>query len=197
MISDSSDRDISPTNLLFIEDENPRWVVADWVMVTRPPGETTAPRTSVGRRYGTHGVCNTGDVWPSPTMQIIVPIFTASGDHRVGEARQCLQPVRSRIARGTVARIVRRCTAVNRDDRPQTIAELLTMVERISIQPEQTPLEQAESLQSELQAGDVDAVKVVVDLARANPDDLPFYLKAVVTIPNSAVSQITRDNQLP
>jgi len=47
-------RDITPNNVLFLGSEpRPRWVLSDWGLVRRPPGETTVRRTSAA--VGTDG----------------------------------------------------------------------------------------------------------------------------------------------
>ena len=49
-------RDVKPTNILRLNDEHgARWVVADWGVVRRPAGETTAEHTHTGVFLGTEG----------------------------------------------------------------------------------------------------------------------------------------------
>jgi serine/threonine protein kinase len=49
-------RDVKPHNILRLNDQHgDRWVVADWGVVRRPAGQTTAHHTRVGDTIGTDG----------------------------------------------------------------------------------------------------------------------------------------------
>ncbi|MYU15226.1 hypothetical protein GTZ78_32240 [Streptomyces sp. SID8361] len=175
-------RDIKPANVLRLDD---RWVLADWGIVRRPPGQTTDPqRTRVGVFMGSdgfaapelysdaHHVGATADIYSlgqligwavTGDMPLVnVPLIPKSGPWRA---------------------IVREATQRDPERRPGTVADLLTLVGQELDAPPEPPIFRGEVLKQELTNGSHSAGEELIALAAAHAEDASLYCDLLVKIP--------------
>jgi eukaryotic-like serine/threonine-protein kinase len=126
--ADNFHRDIKPANILLL---NGRWVVADWGLVRRSPGQTSDPAlTHTGEGFGSagfaapeqasgnpHRVRATADIYS--IGRLIAAILT-------GETPQQNRPLSPEP--GPWLAIVRKATQDDPDNRPQDIDEFLQLL---------------------------------------------------------------------
>ncbi|GAA2577045.1 hypothetical protein GCM10010304_17370 [Streptomyces roseoviolaceus] len=175
-------RDIKPANVLRLND---RWVLADWGIVRRPPGQTTDPqRTRVGVFMGSdgfaapelysdaHNVGATADIYSlgqligwavTGDMPLVnVPLIPKSGPWRA---------------------IVRKATQMDPERRPYTVADLLNLVSQELDAPPEPPILRGEVLKQELTSGSHSAGEELISLAAAHTEDAALYCDLLVNIP--------------
>lgn len=165
-------RDIKPSNILFLDG---RWVLADWGIVRRPRGQTTARRT--GMELGTPGFAApemlidphhagfSSDIYS--LGQVIGWILTGRGPE---PNRPLLPPP------GPWFGVVRKTTQLDPRGRPQNIQEFLALVERETGSQTQLPAARAQTLLTAANNGDQPSAASLIELAADLPDDYALYL---------------------
>jgi serine/threonine protein kinase len=123
-------RDLKPENILLF---NHRWVVADWGLGRRPRGETSNPdRTRTGTDFGTEGFAapelslDAHEVGPPADIYSIGQLIGSILTGRRPQANIPLLP-----APGPWMSIVEQTTRRDPSERPQSIDDLLNLVEAI------------------------------------------------------------------
>lgn len=117
-------RDVKPRNILYIAGtsvaEEGRWVVADWGLVKRPPGETTTMRTQHGGdRLGTPG-------YAAPELFHLASNATVTADvYSLGRVALRLisgeQPLEAEAPDGPWGTWIRECTQHDPSRRPRSM----------------------------------------------------------------------------
>jgi serine/threonine protein kinase len=124
-------RDLTPSNILQIDEGGElRWVVADWGLV-RPYGKTTVVRTVQNQEYGTLGYAapelysDAHQADPRADVYSLgrVVVWCLTGRR--------LLPNMPSIPDGKWSEFVRTTTALNVSERPQNMEEVLQWVENI------------------------------------------------------------------
>jgi serine/threonine-protein kinase len=120
-------RDLKPDNVLRLHD---RWAVADWGLLRRPHGQTSAPgRTHAGSLYGTEGFAapelsvDAHQAGPPADIYSIGQIIGAILTGRSPRANIPLLP-----AAGPWRRVVESVTQEDPAARPSTVDELLAVL---------------------------------------------------------------------
>lgn len=172
-------RDVKPANVLRLElDGHVRWVLADWGLARRPPGDTTAPgRTRVGVSFGTLG-------FAAPELAVDAHGVTASADiFSMGQmigwllTGQWPQPNIGLLPdAGPWRQIVREATAFEPSRRPQDVDGLLALMSRELDEPPRSPMSIGEGLLEQARAGRMEALGELFALAGHNPDDVELYI---------------------
>jgi serine/threonine protein kinase len=121
-------RDVTPRNILALDDSGDasRWVVADWGLVRRPSGQTSAPLTS--EAVGTDGFL-APEVWIQGG-HIADQRADVYGLGRVAAwaiTGELPAPNLDLLPDGPWRLFVRRTTAHRAEDRPQTMKEVLAL----------------------------------------------------------------------
>ena len=189
-------RDVKPENVLLLPTRNGRlrWVLADWGLGRRPHGTTSVPgRTAVGVAYGTAG-------FAAPELGVDAHAVKATADiYSVGQligwatTGRLPQPNVPLLPTGGQWRsIVRDCTRRNPEDRPQSVADLVALIEAEFEEPPLSPGEQGEAFLAEAKRGDTTATVRLIKLAEAHRDDVGLYLDVIAQLPDAAVRDAVR-----
>ncbi|MFG2441100.1 protein kinase [Streptomyces sp. NPDC048508] len=161
-------RDVKPDNILLLDD---RWRLGDWGVVRRPRGQTTkADRTRT--EVGTDG-------FAAPELFINAHHATAAADiYGVGrviawaltdgypEMNVPLLP-----APGPWRNIVRKATARDPLDRPQSAAELRQLIASLLSAPHATAVEEGEQLLTHAQSGSSPSIAAFLSFVADHADD--------------------------
>lgn len=179
-------RDIKPSNVLRLDG---RWVLADWGIARRPPGQTTHPqRTRVGVSMGSEG-------FAAPELSIDAhsagpPADVYSLGQLIGWAitgRNPQQNVPLLPDSGPWRAVVREATRMDPGRRPATVRVFLDLIAQEIDTPPVPPVVQAEALHDSLNAGAANAPEQLVVLAAAYPDDAALYCDVLLNIDPEAL----------
>ncbi|MGW2063490.1 serine/threonine-protein kinase [Streptomyces sp. NPDC001937] len=182
-------RDVKPANVLRLDG---RWVLADWGIVRRPPGQTTDPqRTRVGVFLGSdgfaapelyndaHHVSATADIYSlgqligwavTGEMPLVnVPLIPKSGPWRA---------------------VVREATQRDPARRPATISDFLAFVGQELDTPPEPPILHGEHLKRKLADGSPSAGEELLALAAAHTDDAALYYDLLIKVPLTSLMPV-------
>ncbi|ATW46677.1 AbiJ-related protein [Streptomyces peucetius] len=166
-------RDIKPSNILHFEG---RWTLADWGIVRRPRGQTT----KVGRTglyIGTEG-------FAAPELSVAPHEATASSDI-YGIGRVIAWALTGELPRtnlsllpppGPWRPIVRATTHLDPQRRPQTVSDLLALIDREHADILEDPLESAQALLEAAGTGDSAAAITLLALVGGHPEDYEIHV---------------------
>ncbi len=188
-------RDVKPANILWLTDGAVgRWVLGDWGLGRRPPGQTSAPgRTRTGVSYGTegfaapelagsaHAATPAADIWS--LGQVLGALVTGS-DPRANVA---LVP-----PSGPWRAVVRAATHFEPEQRPQTIAEFRDLIADELDEPDRDIFGAAEQLLDRSKRGDTDAATELLRLAAANPEDDDLHIDVLPALPREVARGAVR-----
>lgn len=169
-------RDITPANVLYLDDgDGARWVLADWGLVRAPDGSSASRLTVTSAVVGTQGFIapevlrSSGEASAASDVYGLgrVAAWACSGE--VPLAGQELLPP------GPFRQAIRGAT------RPQsaarsTLAEFRAAVQAVRFGPPAQPTDTARALLDAALAGDVAAASKLMNLAEENPSDAELYL---------------------
>lgn len=166
-------RDIKPSNILHFDG---RWTLADWGIVRRPRGQTT----KVGRTglfIGTEG-------FAAPELSVAPHEATASSDiYSIGrviawaltgklpETNLPLMP-----PPGPWRTVVRAATHLDPLRRPQSVGELLALIDREHADVLEDPFESAQALLEAAGTGDAAAADALLALVGGHPEDYELHV---------------------
>ncbi|WP_051848725.1 protein kinase domain-containing protein [Streptomyces sp. NRRL WC-3725] len=166
-------RDIKPSNILYFDG---RWTLADWGIVRRPRGQTT----KVGRTglyIGTEG-------FAAPELSGTPHEATASSDiYSIG--RVIAWALTGKLPEtnlpllpppGPWRTIVRAATHQDPQRRPQTVSDLLALIDREHAVVPEDPLPAAQTLLEAASSGDSAAVDVLLTLVGDHPEDYELHV---------------------
>ncbi|MFE1518258.1 serine/threonine-protein kinase [[Kitasatospora] papulosa] len=171
-------RDIKPANILLLDG---RWVLGDWGIVRRPHGQTTNPK----RTGTTIGTAEFGapelsvDPHNATPASDIYSLGKVIGWLLTGLTPEVNVPL---LPSGPWRGVVRRCTYHDPQQRPQTIADFLDMVEKETAPQIDLPAARGQQLLPAAQEGDPDAVRRLLTLAADHGDDYEFYLDVLARL---------------
>ncbi|MFB7575205.1 dsDNA nuclease domain-containing protein [Streptomyces sp. NPDC056165] len=179
-------RDIKPSNVLRLDG---RWVLADWGIARRPPGQTTHPqRTRVGVSMGSEG-------FAAPELSIDAHSAGPPADvYSLGQligwvvtGRNPQQNIPLTPDSGPWRAVVREATRTDPRRRPATVRAFLDLIAQELDTPPVPPVVQAETLRDSLNAGAANAPEQLVILAAAHPDDAALYCDVLLNIDPEAL----------
>ncbi|MCX4508169.1 protein kinase domain-containing protein [Streptomyces anulatus] len=183
-------RDIKPSNILLLEG---RWVLADWGAVRRPPGQTTkVDRTRLG--IGTEGF-TAPEIFtanrPEPTSDIYsvgrVIAWALTGTEPRANVELLPNP-------GPWRNIVRKATNEDPSRRPQTIADLVTLIEHELVAIPEDPHTVATNLVHQATINGTGAAEALLTLLTDHPGDYELYVDVLTQLPaQQAYSALTQD----
>lgn len=175
-------RDIKPANVLRLDG---RWVLADWGVVRRPPGQTTDPqRTRVGVFLGSDGFAASELYDDAHRVGATADIYSLGqfiGWAVTGEMPLANVPLIPKS--GAWRAVVREATHRDPARRPATIADFLKLIDQELEIPAQPPLLRGEYLNQELADGSSGAAEELITLAAAHTDDAALYCDLLVKVP--------------
>lgn len=189
-------RDVKPENVLRLPtpDGKLRWVLADWGLGRRPRGTTSVPgRTEVGRAYGTEGFAapelgvDAHKATPAADIYSVGQLIGWAITGRLPQTNIPLLP-----PSGPWLAVVRECTRHNAIDRPQSIEELVALIDDEFQEPLLAPAEEAEALLVRTRNGDTAALVPLVRLAEKHRDDVAIYLDVLPRLPDDAIRDAVR-----
>lgn len=179
-------RDIKPSNVLRLDG---RWVLADWGIARRPPGQTTHPqRTKVGVSMGSEGF--SAPELSSDAHSAGPPADVYSLGQLIGWAvtrRNPQQNIPLIPNSGPWRAVVREATRTDPRRRPATVRAFLDLIAQEIDTPPVPPVVQAETLRDALDAGAENAPEELVVLAAAHPDDAALYCDVLLNIDPEAL----------
>ncbi|ARH89029.1 hypothetical protein STRMOE7_00215 [Streptomyces sp. MOE7] len=167
-------RDIKPSNVLRLDG---RWVLADWGLTRRPPGQTTHPqRTKIGVGMGSLGYAapelsdNAHQAGPQADIYSLGQMigWAVTG-------REPLQNVPLVPPAGPWRAVVREATRLDPSRRPGTVSVFLDLIAREVDEPPVLPEVEGERLRGAVLAGDPNAPEHLLALAAAHPEDAALY----------------------
>lgn len=165
--------DIKPSNILYFDG---RWALADWGIVRRPRGQTTkAGRT--GHFLGTEG-------FAAPELSRTPHEATASSDiYGVGRviawALTGTLPetnIPLQAPPGPWRPIVRAATQQDPQRRPQTVSDLLALIDREHAAIPEDPFQRAQTLLEAAGTGDSAAADTLLTLVGDHPEDYELHV---------------------
>jgi serine/threonine protein kinase len=189
-------RDVSPRNILAFDDgdEERRWVLADWGMVKRPPGETTNRLTMSGVGAGTRG-------FAAPETWIDGHVADERADvYSLGRVAAWLltgtRPIPNVPLRpdGPMRGFIVECTQHEPDRRIQSMTAL---VERLEILLAPAPESIEDHVRAQVERAIDEGVAVegeVMQIAADHEDDADLYLDEVARLPVDQVERFTHDD---
>ncbi|MFJ3310345.1 protein kinase [Streptomyces sp. NPDC086549] len=166
-------RDIKPSNILLF---NGRWTLADWGIVRRPRGQTTkAGRT--GHFLGTEGFAapelfrKPHEATASSDIYSIGRVIAWALTGKLPETNLPLLP-----PPGPWRTIVRAATHQDPQRRPQTVSDLLALIDREHAAIPEDPLQTAQALLEAAGNGDSTAVDTLLTLVGDHPEDYELHV---------------------
>ncbi|MGW2705012.1 serine/threonine-protein kinase [Streptomyces sp. NPDC001340] len=175
-------RDIKPANVLRLDG---RWVLADWGIVRRPPGQTTDPqRTRVGVFLGSEGFAAPELYSDAHRVGATADIYSLGqliGWAVTGEMPLVNVPLVPKS--GPWRAIVREATQRDPARRPATVAAFLDFIAQELDGPAEPPVLLGEYLRRELPDGSRDAGADLLALAAKHPDDAALYFDVLIKVP--------------
>jgi hypothetical protein len=187
-------RDITPPNLIALPDlgapHGRRWVVADWGLVRRPPGQTTRSLTRSGQPIGTQGYAapetwdRAHDATPGADVYSLgrVIAWFLTGQNSVPN-----MPLLPAADAGQWRYVVSESTRPEPRDRPADMAALRALLERAFAAPALSARGQTEALVDQVRAGDHSGVAELMRFARAHPDDFALHVDELARLPHGVV----------
>ncbi|MFE6946441.1 protein kinase domain-containing protein [Streptomyces chartreusis] len=184
-------RDIKPSNILYLDG---RWTPADWGFVRRPRGQTTKPGRT-GLYIGTEG-------FAAPELSVTPHEATASSDiYSIGgviawaltgklpETNLPLMP-----APGPWRPVMRAATHMDPQGRPQTVSELLDLIDREHAHIPEDPFQQAQTLLEAARAGNSAAADTLLTLVGDHPEDYELHVGVLARLdPQQAGAALDRE----
>jgi hypothetical protein len=124
-------RDVKPQNVIALDDEQgTRWVLADWGLTRRPPGETTAKPTKTGQFLGSEGFAPPEAYSDAHNVGVLGDIY-ALGQLIAWATGVDPVPTVSPEVAAPWDKLVTALTQQKREDRPQTILEVQRMLAQL------------------------------------------------------------------
>lgn len=174
-------RDIKPPNILLLEG---RWVLADWGTVRRPAGQTTkVDRTRAG--IGTEGF-SAPELFTHPGQRPQPSSDVYSIGRVIAWAMTGSLPLPNKQllpAPGPWRNIVRAATREEPSRRPQSMSDLVTLIERELAVIPADPLEGAAVLLEQANNGDSGAADAFLALVTDHTDDFELYAGQLPLLP--------------
>lgn len=185
-------RDIKPQNILYF-DSAPRWVVADWGIVRRPEGLTTAEHTHTGMLLGTEGFAppeaysaphSAGKPWDIYSLGRL----TAWASTGVWP-----QPLAHLQAPEPWTRFVRVLTHPNSSKRPQNLSVVLELLTHVS--SDLAPVTRVDrDLVKLAKSGDPDATMAVLTSAADHLDDEDLFIDDIAELTGPGLDAFVRSD---
>lgn len=183
-------RDVKPANVLYLDG---RWVLADWGLGRRPRGETSMEgRTRTGMFLGT-------ERFAAPELADNAHDATFAADvYSVGQligwavTGKLPAPFTPLIPdSGAWRAVVRAATQHNAARRPQTVQELVDLIEAELNEPPAVPANAGERLLEQVHAGDGQAEMQLWRLAVRHSDDYDLYIEVLADVPHDAIERLS------
>lgn len=189
-------RDVSPRNILAFDDGagELRWVLADWGMVKRPPGETTNRLTLPGIGAGTRG-------FAAPETWIDGHVADERADvYSLGRVAAWLltgtKPIPNVPLRpdGPMRGFIVECTQHEPDRRIQSMTALVERLEALLAPAPESIEDHVRDLVERAISDGVPVEVEVMQIAAAHDDDVGLYLDEVARLPVEQVERFTHDD---
>ncbi|MFI7180008.1 serine/threonine protein kinase [Streptomyces spororaveus] len=182
-------RDIKPSNVLRLDG---RWVLADWGLTRRPPGQTTDPqRTKIGVSMGSLGYAapelsdNAHQAGPQADIYSLGQLI---GWAVTGE--EPLQNVPLIPPAGPWRAVVREATRLDPSRRPGNMSVFLKLIAQEVDEPPVPPVVEGEALRDAVLAGDPNAPERLLALAAAHPENAALYCDVLLRVEPEALMPV-------
>lgn len=190
-------RDVSPANILAFDDDaggSLRWVLGDWGMVKRPPGETTNRLTMPGQGAGTRG-------FAAPETWIEGHVADDRADvYSLGRVAGWLltgiKPIPNvpSLPAGPMRGLVFECTQHDPTRRIQTMAAVRERLDALLAPPATNVGDQLHDLVARAISEGAAVESEVFRIALVHADDSEAYLDEVSRLPLDLVDRVTRQD---
>ncbi|MDX2595292.1 serine/threonine-protein kinase [Streptomyces sp. WI03-4A] len=172
-------RDIKPPNILCLSG---RWVLADWGAVRRPPGQTTKiDRTAIG--IGTEGFSAPEVLAGQDRPQACGDVYSVGRVIAWALTGDMPQPNKQLLpAPGPWRNIVRAATQDTPARRPQSISELVNLIDREHQAIPVEPLERATTLLERANGGNTGAADAFLTLLTDHTGDYDLYVGSLTEL---------------
>lgn len=191
-------RDVKPENVLRLrtDESKGRWALADWGLGRGPQGSTTMPgRTRTGLAYGTEGYAAPELSWDAHRATAAADIYSVGqliGWLVTGDRPQPNVPLLPPA--GPWRAVVREATRHLPDARPQSMAELLEIIDGEFHEPAALASARAERLLEEAKTGKAGALRSLISVAENNPNDSEIYIDVLPGLSEAQVRAALREN---
>ncbi|MFE2226350.1 protein kinase domain-containing protein [Streptomyces kronopolitis] len=187
-------RDIKPSNMLLLDG---RWTLADWGVVRRPRGQTT----KVGRTG--HFIGTEGFAAPELFIEPHKDATAASDIYSLGRViawaltgEMPQTNVELLPPPGPWRNIVRATTQQEAERRPQSIDELLDLIDREFSEPQEPAIARAKALLDASESGESGTTDAFLEIIASHPDDYGMYLDVLPQLqPEVAVPSMSRNSR--
>jgi serine/threonine-protein kinase len=174
-------RDVTPRNVLALRtaEAGPmHWILADWGLVRRPVGETSAPLTT--GPIGTEGFL-APEIWSDGghTADARADVYSLGRVAAWGITHRWPAPNIELLPEGPWRLFVRRTTAQDRDDRPSLMREAVSLL-AMTLADLTLPDDDVVTLVRAAKRGDRTALMRAVEYALDRPNDRDVYFDALV-----------------
>nr|WP_237552567.1 serine/threonine-protein kinase [Streptomyces sp. SID5789] len=186
-------RDISPHNILALPGKGPEsyhWVVADWGMVRRPPGEASRQLTRTGQGIGTPG-------FDAPELSVDPRKATPAVDvYSLGRVAAWFLTKEMPLSGVPLLpdgdmmhwrHFVNTTTQQDVHHRVQAMSELRSRVPDVLVARNEPVLDRAGRLLEGLVAGNEENLDALVSLADAHQDNADLYFKNLAFVPTGKI----------
>jgi serine/threonine protein kinase len=169
-------RDVKPHNVLRLNDQHgERWVIADWGVVRRPIGETTAHHTRAGDTIGTDGFAPPESYVDSHEATAAWDVYSLGRVAAWGSSGIVPTPNVDLAAPEPWRRFVRVLTDNDVNRRPQDMSRVIELLQLVDTVPATVAGVSNETLQR-AKDGDTNAAVQVLAAAGDYLDDGAFFI---------------------
>ncbi len=186
-------RDVSPRNILALDDGSGdlRWVLADWGMVKRPPGETTNRLTATGVGAGTRGFAAPETWIDGHVADERADIYSLA--RVVAWLLTGTRPIPNVVLRpdGPMRGLVIECTYIEPERRIQSMTGVLQRLDTLlAVAPASPESDLQELVDRAISNGD-DVAAQVMQVASEHEEDADLYFDEVARLPVEQVERFT------
>lgn len=180
-------RDVKPHNILRLQTtDRDRWVVADWGIVRRPRGQTTAHHTRTGVAVGTDGFAPPESYTDSHEATAAWDVYSLGRVAAWASSGSMPTPNMDLVAPEPWRRFVRLLTDNDPARRPPDMSRVLELLALVDTEPAAVPGVSNDDLQA-AKDGDVGATLRVLMAASSYLDDGAFFIDELAHITGSGL----------
>jgi serine/threonine protein kinase len=188
-------RDVKPSNILRLDDHGGRrWVVADWGIVRRPRGGTTANHTQAGTFMGTVGFAPPEAYNDAHSATFAWDAYSLGRIAAWASTGTSPTPLVGLAAPEPWSRFVRILTDPDPAKRAADMGRVLELIElAITDLPSAAGVDEA--TRDAALRGDLDAGSAVLQAALDHPDEGDFFIDVVAEVTGEALQHLVRTDR--
>jgi eukaryotic-like serine/threonine-protein kinase len=189
-------RDVTPRNILAFPAETPgsrTWVIGDWGLVKRVPGETTDRLTNTGEGLGTEGFAapeSWDDAHKADPRADVYSLGRVAAWLVTGRWPAPNLPL---LPEGPLRGLVFECTEPDPDRRLGSMDELRSRLDTLIAQPTFSPRGEVQALVERAISEDAPVEAEIARIARAHRDNEELFLDELARLPVEHVERLAHE----